>query len=55
MWADESRHSKSTSKVRIGGFGGDSQNWMFEQVMAPAIRDLVASLNTSGLAAGTVD
>lgn len=50
VWADSSRHTDSAVKVRVGGFGGGkSDRRMFDKVMRPVIRDLVASLKASDL------
>lgn len=50
VWADESRHTDSAVKVRVGGIGGGKDDRrMFDKVMKPAIQDLVASLKAADL------
>jgi curli biogenesis system outer membrane secretion channel CsgG len=50
VWADEARHTDTKVKVRVGGIGGGKDDRaMFDKVMKPAVKDLVASLKAADL------
>lgn len=50
IWADEGRGEEATTKVSVFGAGGGVEDdRMFDKVLKPVIRELVASLNQASL------
>ncbi|MCP4658858.1 MAG: hypothetical protein GY856_25890 [bacterium] len=50
LWADEASAEESTAKVRVHGVGGGvDDDRMFDKVMKPVIRELVASIKAADL------
>lgn len=50
IWADEGRGEEATTKVSVFGAGGGTEDdRMFDKVLKPIIRELVASLNQADL------
>lgn len=50
IWADEGRGEEATTKVSVFGAGGGVEDdRMFDKVLKPIIKDLVASMNQADL------